>query len=172
MAQFKMELPKSLIDEIQTLDKESEEMFGEMTRAGADVVATRMRENAPSNLKSYVKTSRTYKTPSDGGINTKVYVSGYIPFSNPNREYFARRGGNGKMYYETRGVPAEFLANLYEYGRSTAPFPKHPFVRKSFKDDGAIEEAMNNVQTTYIKDIFGADAFVTDWINNGYGGGY
>lgn len=134
MAKFSLELPNDIIKDIQKADKNIDKALGEMTRAGAEVVATRMRENAPNNIKPYVKTSVTYKTPSDGGINTKVYISGYIPFSNPNRKYFSRKGGNGKTYSTDRGVPADFLAKVYEYGRSNAPFPKHPFFRKSFND--------------------------------------
>jgi HK97 gp10 family phage protein len=146
MAKFKMELPTELIKEFETLEKKSEKIFGEMTKAGAEVVAKNVQSNAPNTIKNYVKISKVYKTPSDGGINTKVYVSGYIPFSDPNRKYFSRTNGKSSTVYKsTEGVPADFLANLYEYGRSTAPFPKHPFLRKSFKKK-EIEDAMLQAQ--------------------------
>lgn len=142
---FKLELPTEIIKDIEKVYKNTDEMLGEMTRAGAEVVEANMREGAPDVLKNYVKTTRTYRTPSDGGINTKVIVKGYIPFSDPNRKGFTRKGGGGDSYTTDKGVPAEFLANLYEHGRSTAPFPKKPFVRKAFKKK-EIEEAMLRAQ--------------------------
>ena len=170
MAKFKMELPTELIREMETLNRRSEEIFGEMTQAAAQVVAKNVQTNAPDTIKNKVKISKVYKTPTNGGINTSVYVSGYIPFSNPNREYFARTNGRSATVYRTsEGVPAAFLANLYEYGRSTSPFPKHPFLRKSFKKK-EITETMENVRVRFYKDIFGAEDYVNDWITGGYGG--
>lgn len=142
---FKVELPAEIMRDINKIYNNADEIFGEMTRAGAEVVEANMKNNAPDKLKAYVKTTKTYKTPSDDGINTKVIVKGYIPFSDPNRKSFSRKGGNGDTYDSTEGVPAEFLANLYEHGRSTAPFPKKPFVRKSFKKK-EIEAAMLEAQ--------------------------
>lgn len=156
MAKFKAELPNDIIKQFDSLEKNTEEMLGEMTRAGAKVVLEKMKASAPIDLQGKIKTTVTYKTPSDGGINTKVYVSGYIPFSNPNRKYFSRRnkqGGGGKMYSTSLGVPAEFLAILYEYGRSTSPFPKKPFMRKAFRGKD-IEKAMTTIQEAYFKRIF------------------
>lgn len=142
MAQFQLELPNSIIKDIEKIYNNTDEIFGQMTRAGAEVALANAQALAPSTISSYGKISKTYKTPSDGGINTKIYFSGYIPFSDPNRKYFSRRGKpNSSMYSTTMGVPVEFLANLYEYGRSTAPFPKHPFLRKAF-NKGQIESAM------------------------------
>ena len=143
---FKLELPTEIMKDIQKIYDNTDEILGEMTRAGAAVVEANMRANAPDVLKDYVKTTKTYNTPSDGGINTKVIVKGYIPFSNPNRSGFTRNGGGGDSYTTDKGVPAEFLANLYEHGRSTAPWPKKPFVRKSFKKK-EIEEAMLEAQS-------------------------
>ena len=139
---FKMTLPDELIKEFDKVNKGADKMLGEMTKAGAQVVAENMKNYAPDVLKPYVRESKVYKTPSDGAINTKAYISGYIPFSDPNRKFFAR--GQGKKP-ETKGVPADFLAILYEYGRSTSPFPKKPFLRKSFKKR-EIEEAMLKAQ--------------------------
>ena len=150
MAKFNMELPNDLIKEMQKLEQNTEKMMGEMTRAGAETVLSNVRGSVPlPAMASHVKLTRTYKTPSDNGINTKVYFSGYIPFSNPNRKYFSRKGGNGKVYKETEGVAVDFLANVYEYGRSSAPFPKKPFFRKSFKK-AQITSAMEKVQEKYL----------------------
>lgn len=145
MAKFKVELPTEVIKEIQSIYNNTGEIFGKMTEAGAKVVAENMKNNAPEILRKYVRLTKIYRTPTNGGINTKAYVKGYIPFSNPNRQYFSRKGGSGKTYTSTEGVPAEFLSILYEYGRSTAPFPKHPFLRKSFKKK-EIEKAMLEAQ--------------------------
>lgn len=145
MAKFKIELPTEIIKQFETVNENTTQMLGEMTTAGARVVAENMRNNAPTTINGYVKLTKVYRTPTDGGINTKAYVKGYIPFSNANRKGFSRKGGSGKVYVSTEGVPAEFLANLYEYGRSTAPFPKHPFLRKSFKKK-EIEAAMLEAQ--------------------------
>ena len=46
------------------------------------------------------------------------------------------------MYTTDKGVPADFVAQVYEYGRSGNPFPKKPFVRKAFRKKN-VEEAMH-----------------------------
>lgn len=150
MAKFTLELPSTVIEEMQFVDKNAERIFGAMTTAGAKVVESEIRGRLPnSKLVDKVHMTRVYKTPTDGGINTKVYISGYIPFSDPNRKYFARRGKNGgKVYRTSKGVPAEFIANLYEYGRSTSPFPKKPFLRKAFGQTAKIKRAMLEEQKT------------------------
>lgn len=144
MARFNMELPTEIIKDFEKIHGNTEKIFGEMTRAGAEVVATNVRANAPSGLANYVKLSKTYRTPSDGGINTKVYFSGYMPFRD-GRTTFSRKGGSGKTYTTNKGVPADFVAMVFEYGRSGYPFPKKPFFRKSFRG-GQIEAAMLKAQ--------------------------
>lgn len=162
MAKFKMELPTELIKEMETLNRKSEEIFGEMTQAAAEVVAKNVQANAPEVIKDKVKISKVYKTPSNGGINTQVYVSGYIPFSNPNRKYFSRTNGRSSTVYKTtKGVPVAFVGNLYEYGRSDGTFPKHPFLRKSFKKK-EITETMERVRVRFYKDIFGEKDYIND----------
>ena len=148
MAKFNMQLPNDVLSDLRKIDSNADKIFGDMTKAGAEVALSEVKANAPSNLSSYAKLTKTYKTPSDGGINTKVIFSGYLPFSTPNRTSFLRRGrGGGKVYSTTKGVPADFLAILYEYGRSNAPFPKKPFFRRSF-NQGRIEKAMLEAQKT------------------------
>jgi hypothetical protein len=46
-------------------------------------------------------------------------------------------------------VPAPLVANVFEYGRSGEPFPKQPFIRKSFKKS-AIQKAMEKEQKKYL----------------------
>lgn len=132
MAKMTLELPTELMNDFKKIYDNADEIFGEMTRAGARVVENNIRANAPdairkSNMMSCLKTSKTYKTPSDDGINTKVGFFGYF------------QNEDGKT------MPAPLVANVFEYGRSNAPFPKQPFIRKSFKK-GEIEQAMLQAQ--------------------------
>ena len=146
MARFKMELPREIIDDIKKVRDSSAEIFGAMTRAGAEVVAENVRATVPlPEMKEHVKLTRIYITPTDDGINTKVYLHGYLPFKG-NRRLFVRRGREGgEVYVTTKGVPVGFLAQVYEYGRSTAPFPKRPFFRKAFNRE-QITKAMLKAQ--------------------------
>ena len=68
-----------------------------------------------AGLASAVKVTRTYRTPSDDGINNKVIIGGY----------FINRNG--------RKTPIPLVANLFEYGSSSGKYPKHPFFRKAFR---------------------------------------
>lgn len=148
MAKFEMELPDEIIKDFKRIYDNSDEIFGGMTRAGAQVVLDNVKTSVPlSSMANYVKLSKTYKTPSDGGINTKVYFSGYLPFKG-NRKTFKRRGRKGSDVYTTsKGIPVDFLAQIYEYGRKkpNPNFPKKPFFRKSFKK-AQIEKAMLKAQ--------------------------
>lgn len=146
MAKYKMELPTEIMKDFQKIYDNSEQIFGEMTKAGAETVLQTVKATAPnSDIASHAKLTRTYKTPSDDGINTKVYFSGYIPFKGRRRS-FARRGRKGgRVYTTTKGIPVDFLAMVYEYGRSGYPFPKKPFFRKAW-NKGKIEQAMLEAQ--------------------------
>ena len=132
MARFQIELPNDVLKDFQRVHDDSDKIFGEMTRAGAEVVEKNIIANVPQSIRNSkmmqcLKITKTYKTPSDDGINTKVGFFGY--FENEQ----------GKT------VPAPLVANVFEYGRSNAPFPKHPFLRKSFKKN-EIEQAMLQAQ--------------------------
>ena len=111
---------------MQMIERNTDKIMGEMTRAGAEVVLKNAQANAPS-ISSYGKLSKTYKTPSNDGINTKVGFYGR----------FIDKDGREKI--------APLVANVFEYGRSSSPFPKHPFLRKSFKKK-EIEKAMLETQ--------------------------
>jgi len=139
-------LPDKEINDFKKIYNNTEKIFGEMTRAGAEVTLRNVKASVPvPKMASHVKLSRTYRTPSDGAINTKVYFSGYMPFSG-NRKTFSRRNrAGGKVYVTDKGVPADFVAQVYEYGRSNRPFPKKPFFRKSFRKE-QIEKAMLQAQ--------------------------
>ena len=136
MARFKAELPNDIIKQFEGVEKNTDAMLAEMTEAGAKIVLANIKANVPSswhssNIMKCLKVSRTYKTPTDDGINTKVAFYGY--FKNKNGEI----------------IPAPLVANVTEYGRSNSPYPKQPFLRKSFKK-GDIERAMQAVQEKYI----------------------
>ena len=136
MARFEMELPLELLNSFQNLTNNSEKMLGEMTRAGAkkvfDNVKTNMKKSFSDTkgLEKCLKITRTYKTPSDDGISTKIGIYGY--FENKN----------GKT------VPAPLVANAREYGTSRGETRK-PFFRKSFKENEITEE-MLAVQNKYL----------------------
>ena len=136
MASFNVELPDDLISQFDKLNKETTKMMEEMTCAGANVVYQNIKSSVPcawysSGIMRCLKISRPYKTPSDDGINTKVAFYGY--FINRNKEK----------------IPAPLVANVTEYGRSNSPYPKKPFLRRSF-NKAQIEKAMLAVQNKYI----------------------
>ena len=151
MARFKMEEPNAIVQEMRRIYGKAEYFFAEMTRAGAEVAAQNIRSAAPiPEIAQGVKISRTYKTPSDDGINTKVYISGYAPFKDGRTEFIRRAKSGGRKYSTTKGVPLDFLAQVYEYG--TSPrftdlggyrgfIGKKPYFRKGFKKS-QIEAAM------------------------------
>lgn len=137
MAQFSVELPNDILRDIEKLDKDTQKMLEEMTEAGAKVVLSNIRSSVPaswytSGIMKCLKITKPYKTPSDGGVNTKVAFYGY--FINRNNEK----------------IPAPLVANVTEYGRSNSPYPKKPFLRRSFKK-AQIEKAMQDVQKKYIE---------------------
>lgn len=132
MARFEMQLPTEIMKDFQKIYNDSEKIFGEMTKAGAEVVNHNIMTNLPQSIRNSkmmncLKVTKVYKTPSDDGINTKVGFYGYF------------QNEDGKT------VPAPLVANVFEYGRSGLPFPKHPFMRKAFKK-GEIEQAMLKAQ--------------------------
>lgn len=130
MAKFSLELPTEIIKDFEKIHDNAEEIFSAMTRAGAEVVMSNIQANIPasfrgSEIMNCLRLTRSYKTPTDGGINTKVGFYGYF------------KNKDGKT------VPAPLVANVFEHGRSN--FKKQPFLRKSFRKD-QIEKAMLRAQ--------------------------
>lgn len=130
MGRFEMQLPDDIIKDFENIYNNSDEIFGKMVQAGAEVVYNNIKANAPSSVKSSdmmncLKITKVYKTPSDDGINDKVGFYGY--FINKN----------GKT------TPAPLVANVFEYGSTKVQ--KKPFFRKSFRK-AQIEKAMLKVQ--------------------------
>lgn len=137
MARFELQLPKEILKDIQYVEKNTDKIFGEMTKAGAETVYENVKTNIPqgfadSDIMNCLEITKVYKTPSDDGINTKVGFFGY--FTNEN------------------GVktPAPLVANVFEYGSSK--FTKRPFFRKSFKK-AQIQKAMLQAQEQYSKGL-------------------
>ena len=152
MAKLKMELPTDLIKQFGTLEETSEQTFGKMSKAGAEVVYKNINNNmssvfsgsTKSKMEAGLKITRTYKSPKKGSIGNFVGFYGYIPFSNPKRKVFRRKGGNGTYYETDKGVPREFLANLYEYGSNEKGINGSRFIKKAQKKTD-IEKAMQDV---------------------------
>lgn len=132
MAKFEFELPKELMDDFKMLNENADDIFGQMTKAGAEVVYNNIKRNVPDSIRNSemmncLRVTKQYKTPSDDGINTKVAFYGY---------FTSEKGEK---------TPAPLIANMFEYGRSNLPFPKKPFLRKSFNKKD-IEKAMLEAQ--------------------------
>ena len=151
MARFKTELPTELLNQFKALYDNSEKMIEEMTEAGArvvyDNVITNMQGsfNDANKLRPYLKITRTYKTPSDGGINTKVGFYGYYK----DKAFTVKNKKNGNIYSYV-GVPVPLIVRAREFGSSSGE-AKKPFFRKSFNKN-QIENAMLQVQKRYIKE--------------------
>ena len=151
MARFSMELPTELINQFQSLSNNSEKMIEEMTKAGAEVVYNNVLSNMQGSfqdahkLTPYLKITRTYKTPSDDGINTKVGFYGYYK----DKQFTVRNKKNGTIYSYV-GVPVPLIVRAREFGSSSGE-QKKPFFRKSFNKN-QIESAMLQIQKQYIKD--------------------
>lgn len=137
MAKVKVELPTEVLKDIEFISQNAKNIFGKMTKAGAEVAYDNITKNVPAGMKqsaelmSCLRLTKVYETPSDNGINTKVMFSGY--FTNEN------------------GVktPAPLVANVFEYGRSEESkhggIIKQPFLRKSF-NRSQITKAMLEAQ--------------------------
>lgn len=135
MAGFTAELPNELIKNFAEASDNAEKMLGEMTRAGAEVVYGNVKSNMKSSFKTTtslekgLKITKTYKTKSDDGINTKVGFYGY----------------------NDEGTPIPLIALAREYGTSRGE-KKKPFFRKAFRQEAQISSAMLNAQKRYIDD--------------------
>ncbi len=129
-----MELPNELIGSLKSLSNNANEMMEEMTHAGAVVVFNNIKSNMKKSFKTTeslekgLKITKAYKTKDDDAINTKVGFYGY----------------------DDKGVPIPLKALAREYGTSKGE-KKKPFMRKSFKTEDTITNAMLKVQERYIR---------------------
>lgn len=133
MAGFNLELPTEVIKSLNKLSDQSEEMMIEMTQAGARVVFDSIKSNMKRSFKTTkslekgLKITRSYRTKTDDAINTKV-------------------GFYGK---DEDGVAIPLKAMAREYGTSRGE-QKKPFMRKAFKNEAVITDAMLKAQRRYI----------------------
>lgn len=141
MAKFEGSVSAEMIKVFESLRVNTDEMISEMVKAGAEVAQDNVRAKMPRalregliNSKEAVRLTKVYKTPSDDGINCQVMIDGY---------FYNRYG---------KKTPAPLVANLFEYGRSTSPYPKQPFFRSSF-NKAQITKAMQRVQDKYFKGL-------------------
>lgn len=145
MAKCKSVLPLDLINEMKKLEEKTPEMIDEMLNAGADGVMQRIKEHAPtqiarnSKIMSRLGKTVVYNTSKDNALNIKVAFWGYYKGKVP---FYSR----GSKYEQT---PIPLIVALFEYGRSDSPFPKHPFVRKSFAKN-SVEADMLKIQEKYL----------------------
>lgn len=141
MASFKNELPNDLIKAFSELEDNIENIFGEMTTAGAKVVYNKVLSNMKKSFKTTrslekgLKITKVYKTPSDDAINTFIGFYGYDEES------------KSKKYPKGKPIPLKAMAR--EFGTPTEA--KKPFFRKSFNKK-EIKQAMLNVQNRRIGD--------------------
>lgn len=140
MAKFNAELPSDLIQEFEGLEKNCEEIFGEMVEAGARAVHKNVLANMEkvfkdtTPLEKGLKITKIYKTPSDDGINVHIGFYGY--------------DSSKKTKAHPNGTPIPLMAMAREFGTSRGE-AKKPFFRKAFKKQ-EIEEAMKQVQEKHI----------------------
>lgn len=143
MANFDAEVPNDLINMLNELETNCEDIFGQMTKAGAEVVYKNVKSNIKSAFKSSkslergLKITKVYKTPSDDAINVYVGFYGYILNSKTSNKF-------------PKGTPIPLIAMAREYGTSSGE-AKRPFLRRSFKKS-QIEQEMLKVQNKYIKE--------------------
>lgn len=168
MAKFQANLPDDVIKEFKKISNNSEKIFGEMTKAGAEVVYKNVLSNMKNSFKDaskladYLQITKTYRTISDSGINTKVGFYGY--YKKGERTHKVTRKAKegyeyktGKGYRQNRsssgvkattytydGIPVPLIVIAREYGTSRGEARK-PFFRKSFKAN-EIRKAMMKKQ--------------------------
>lgn len=124
MAKLEVRMPTKFINDLEKTLKGFDEICSEMVQAGGRVVYNNVMKNMPpvlkkSNFSRCVRLTKTYKTPSDGAINSKVMIID---------GYFINHLG--------KRTPAPLIANVFEHGRSVESrggyIPKQPFFRRSF----------------------------------------
>ena len=86
--------------DFQKIHDNADEIFGGITRAGTEVMEKNIISSAPSNIRTHIKFSKTYKTPSDCGINTKVYISGIYLLALPEEKNFLEKVETVVLYHE------------------------------------------------------------------------
>ena len=124
MAKLEVKFPTRFIKDLEGIFKGLDGLCSEMVQAGGQVVYNNVMKNMPdvlkkSNFSHCIRLTKTYKTPTDGAINSKVMVI---------EGYFINHLG--------KKTAAPMIANVFEHGRSVESrggyMPKQPFFRRSF----------------------------------------
>lgn len=155
MARFDMILPDDVVNQMRFIYGHTEDIFGAMTKAGAEVVYKNVIHNMEnsfsdaSKLTPYLRITKTYRTPSDKGINNKVSFYGYykkgerkhtvkveervgrVYYSGKNYKMKKMSKGRVKAVYTYDGIPVPLIVIAREFGTSKGE-AKKPFFRKSF----------------------------------------
>lgn len=155
MARFDMILPDEVVNNMRYVYGHTKEIFGAMTKAGAEVVYKNVIHNMKnsfsdaSKLEPFLRITKTYRTPSDDGINNKVSFygyykkgerthtvkveesAGYTYYSGKNYKMKKQSKGRVKATYTYDGIPVPLIAIAREFGTSKGE-QKKPFFRKSF----------------------------------------
>lgn len=160
MAKFEMLAPTEILNEIQSIERNSLDIFKGMTQAGAKVAAEGMKANATKAFKggtggkiaAKVKVTKPYVTKKNE-VTTKAAFYGYIAKSDGKPFYMSQRGKKTGPY---PGIPVPLLCNLAEFGASSASMPgqfrrywngqKRPIKRPAFSNTAGIEDAMLKAQ--------------------------
>lgn len=138
MAKFNGEIDTDTLKQLQSRDQDANKMMSEMVQAGAEVAIGNVQTNMgrsfsnTRHLLAGLRITRTYRTPSDDGINAKVGFWGTHP---------TKKDGAG------RPVALALIAMAREYGTVRGERAV-PFFRRSF-NKGAINSAMEGVQRRY-----------------------
>lgn len=153
MARMIMQLPDELMKEFDEISRESSEMFGEMTQAGAKVVynniLSKMNQvfDDSKDLKNYLRTTKVYKSKYDDGINTKVAFYGYYKKGERKFNITKTLKSGKKQTYSYDGIPVPLIVMAREFGSSSGEAAK-PFVLPSF-NQSQIRAAMLQKQNEY-----------------------
>ena len=158
MAKLVVTMPDEVIKQIQKVNDNYDEIFGGMTEAGADVMMSYIQKGAKyafgaaaKNPLKALKKTKVYKTPSDGGINTKVAFYGYQPPKKKKDGTSVRVIIKGKYNYTNKGVPwalitaARSSGTVYRYpgGRERSI----PFMPQALSHTAQIKKAMLKKQS-------------------------
>ena len=153
MAKMIMQFPDELMKQFEDMSRSCDDMFGDMTQAGAKVVYNNILNKMgmvfehQGNLKDYLKITKSYKSKYDDGINTKVAFYGYYKEGQKNFNITKVLKGGKKQKYSYNGIPVPLIVMAREFGSSRGEASK-PFVLPSF-NQAQIREAMLKKQNEY-----------------------
>lgn len=153
MAKLVVQMPDEVINDIKRINDNYDEIFGGMTEAGADVMMAYIQKGAKWAFGSAaakpltgLKKTKVYKTPSDGGINTKVAFYGYQgpKFTKDGR--YVKVIIKGKYDYSSKGVPWAIITAARSSGtvyRTPGGIERSiPFMPQALAHKAEIKKAM------------------------------